>query len=459
MKKFIIFLISAIILISSFCFSANAAFTSAVDVDSNIAYLVSLDDDGTVIYDKNSTLKTEPASLTKIVTAILVIENCSDYEAVVTAPSYAIRLLDGTNSSTAGILVGEQLTVRQLLYCLLVYSANDAANVLADYIGGGSIDTFINMMNEFVQKLGCTDTHFTNAHGLFDENHYSTAKDLAVIYRYCLENSFFSEIAGTSYYKIDPTNKYTQTRHLNSTNKMFSSGIADYYYKFLKNGKTGTTNNWNRCFVSSASKDGYSYLCVILDAPMYDCDEDGVDENMAFMDTKTLYNWTFEHIRLRTVANTSTYVTEVTVKLSNEYDYVSLVPAKEVNALVPTGVDESGVYIEALTELTASSVNAPVKKGDVLGKAVIKYADEVIAEVDLVAAFDVSLSTIKYIGNLILTLMQSTAFKLILAFIVVIILPVCVMLFIVIPAKRRKKKSQIRIVNVNDIENNRKRKK
>ena len=120
MKKFIIFLISFIILISSFCFSANAAFTSAVEVDSKIAYLISLDDEGTVIYDKQSTVKAEPASLTKIVTAILTIENCSDYDAVVTAPSYAIRLLDGTNSSTAGILVGEQLTVKQLLYCLLL---------------------------------------------------------------------------------------------------------------------------------------------------------------------------------------------------------------------------------------------------------------------------------------------------------------------------------------------------
>ena len=456
MKKFIIFLISFIILISSFVFSANAAFTTAVEIESPIAYLVSLDDDGTVIYDKNSTLKAEPASLTKIVTAILVIENCTDYEAVVTAPSYAIRLLDGTNSSTAGILVGEQLTVRQLLYCLLVYSANDAANVLADYIGGGSIDTFIGMMNDFAQKLGCTDTHFANAHGLFDENHYSTAKDLAVMYRYCLENSFFSELAGTSYYKIEPTNKYAQTRHLNSTNKMFSSGIADYYYKYLKNGKTGTNNSWNRCFISSASKDGYSYLCVILDAPMYDVDKDGVDENMSFMDTKTLYSWTFDHIRLRTVANTSTYVTEVSVKLSNEYDYVSLVPANEVNALVPTGVDESGVYVEALTELTASSVNAPVKKGDVLGKAVIKYADDVIAEVDLVAAFDVSLSSVKYIGNLMLTLMKSTAFKIALAFVVLVILPACILLFVIIPSKRRKKKSQIRIVNVNDIENRRK---
>ncbi len=458
MKKFIIFMISSVILFSVFAFGVNAAFTSAIDIESNVAYLVSLDDDGTVIYDKNSTLKAEPASLTKIVTAVLVIENCSDYETVVTAPSYAIRLLDGTNSSTAGILVGEQLTVRQLLYCLLVYSANDAANVLADYIGGGSIDTFVGMMNEFAQKLGCTNTHFTNAHGLFDENHYSTARDLAVIYRYCLENSLFSEIAGTSYYKIEPTNKYSQVRHLNSTNKMFSSGIADYYYQFLKNGKTGTNNSWNRCFISSASKDGYSYLCVILDAPMYDVDKDGVDENMSFMDTKTLYEWTFEHIRLRPVVNTSTYVTEVSVKLSNEYDYVSLVPANEVNALVPTGVDESGVYIEVLTELTASSVNAPVKKGDVLGKAVVKYADGVVAEVDLVAAFDVQLSTVKYIGNLLLTLMQSTVFKIVLAFVILIILPICILLFVVIPAKRRKKKSQIRIVNVNDIENKRKRK-
>lgn len=458
MKKFFILLISVSIFICSLSVPVFASFTSAVDIDAEIAYLISLDDDGTVIYDKNSTVKASPASLTKIVTAILTIENCVDYETVITVPSYTIRLLDGTNSSTAGILVGEQLTVRQLLYCLLVYSANDAANVLADYIGKGSIDAFVEMMNDFVADLGCTNTHFVNAHGLDADNHYTTAKDLAVIYKYCLQNSLFCEIAGTASYTIPATNKYTETRYLTSTNKMFSAGISDYYYEYINNGKTGTTDNAGRCFISSASKDGYNYLCVIMNAPMYDCDNDGVNENMAFMDTKTLYKWTFANIRLRTVANKSTYVTEVKVNLSNQYDYVSLVPANDVSALVPTGVSEAGVYVEPILELTASSVDAPVKKGDVLGKAVIKYAGESIAEVELVAAFDVSRSTVKYIGSIALKLMQSFAFKLAIIICVVVILPICILLFIVIPSRRKNKKSKIRIVNVNDMQNNKKKK-
>lgn len=461
MKKFISSVLFVFILTLFLTQTADAVFYEPDEktAEADIYYLFSADD-GTVICEKNIDKKAAPASITKIVTAMVTIENCTDLDTVVTVPSYTIRLLDGTNSSTAGILVGEQMSVRDLLYCLLVYSANDAANVLADYIGNGSIDTFVAMMNDFALKLGCTSTHFANAHGLDDDNHYTTARDLGTIYKYCIANSIFTEIAGTSRYEMPPTNMYTETRYLNSTNKMFSSGISDYYCEYVKTGKTGTTDNAGHCVISSASGDGYNYICVVLNAPFYDCDGDGVNENMAFVTSKNLYNWVFKNIKLCEVANPSTYVTELKVDLSSKYDYVSLVPANNVSALIPVidGDDDKtgSVLIEPSADLAAKTVNAPIKKGDVLGKATIKYADTVIAEVDLVAAFDIERSPVKYAAFLVKSAVSTLAFKIIAALTVVVLVPLCVYVFVILPRKRNEKKNTVRVVKINEDEKKRK---
>ncbi len=461
MKKFIFLLFSVLVLLSCLSPAVSASFYEPAEgeVEADIYYLFSADD-GTVICEKNIDKKAAPASITKVVTAIVTLENCADLDTIVTVPSYTIRLLDGTNSSTAGILVGEQISVRELLYCLLVYSANDAANVLADYIGGGSIDTFVAMMNDFVLNLGCESTHFSNAHGLDADDHYTTARDLGVIYKYCLGNSVFVEIAGTARYEMPPTNMYTETRYLNSTNKMFSSGIADYYCEYVKTGKTGTTDNAGHCVISSASGDGYNYICVVLNAAFYDVDGDGVDENMAFVSSKNLYNWTFKHMKLCEVANPSMYVAEKKVSLSSKYDYVSLVPAKNVSALIPvngSGDDKTdSVLIEPTPDTVESAADAPIKKGDVLGKATVKYADNVIVEIDLVAAFDVERSTLKYVAYVVKNAMSTLVFRLAALFVIVIILPLCIFVFVVVPRRRRKRKNTVKVVKLN--ENDKKRK-
>lgn len=446
----------ATILSFLFVFQSFAVFYEPETDDADIVYMVSLDN-GAVICDVNSEKRAAPASMTKIVTAILTIENCTDFEQVITVPAYCIRLLDGTNSSTAGILVGEELTVRELLYCLLVYSANDAANILADFIGGGDIQTFVERMNAFVKRIGCENTHFENAHGLDSENHYTTAKDLATIYSYCLQNSFFCEIAGTFTTEIAATNKYHSTRYLRNTNSLLNPGISDYYCEYVKNGKTGTTDDAGRCVISSASYDGYNYLLVVMNAKFYDCDNDGVNENMAFVLSKQIYEWAYKNLRIREVANPSVYVGETEVRLSKEYDYVSLVPETSISALVPSGVGADNVLIEIYDDETLFTVDAPVKKGDPLGRAAIKYAGQTVAEVNLVAAFDVERSTLKYVGDLILKAVNTTVFKVVAVLVFLVILPLFLILFIVLPAKRRKRKNLVRMVNVKDIENKKKR--
>ena len=196
-------------------------------ISADIVLLLNLDSN-TVIFDKNADKVTAPASLTKITTAILTIENCQDLDAVVTVKQSSIDAIAGTNSSTAGLLAGEELTVRQLLYCLLVRSANEAAVILADYSGGGSVPAFVQMMNDFAASLGCTYTHFVNPHGLDAEGHYSTSHDLAWSTQHAMELPLFSEIVNTVSYTLPATNK-REERNLLSTNWLINPNFKTYY--------------------------------------------------------------------------------------------------------------------------------------------------------------------------------------------------------------------------------------
>lgn len=418
MKKSIILLLISI-LCCSFAVPAFAAYTDSFETDAPIVYVVSADKDATVIYDKGADTKCDPGEIVKIVTGILVIENCTDFGASVTASNDAIRRIEQVRATTAGILVGEVMTVEELLHCLLVYNAGDAALVLSEYIAG-SEEEFVLMMNDFAKKLGLKNTNFTNSVGYNEEGQYSTAADIAVMFNYCMENPQFSSIISTFLYEMPATNKYSQIRYLKNTNNLINSGIYDYYFEYVKGGKSGYTSSLNCNSVSVASKDGYNYICVVLDAENKDYDGDDVNENMSFVVSKQLYDWVFDNIKLREVANVSTYVCEVEVRLSSKYDYVSLVPSENVSALVPSGVDASSVYIEPIEELTP--VDAPVKKGDFITKAYVKYAGEIVAEVDLVADFDVNRSIIKYIGSVLLKIISSPIF-IILAVAAIIIVP------------------------------------
>ncbi len=449
MKKLIIFIITLTIIVSAGVCPVFASYNDSVEIDAPIVYMVSADDDASVIYDKASTEKCDPGELVKIVTGILVIENCADLKAQVTASKSAISYVEFRGGTTAGILVGETMTVEELLYCLLVYNAADAAAVLAEYIAGTN-ENFVIMMNDFAKKLRLNNTNFTNPVGYNEEQQYSTAVDFASIFNYCIKNPTFSQVISTFLYEMPATNKYTETRYLKNTNNLINSGISDYYFKYVKSGKSGYTATKNCNSVSIASKDGYNYICVIMNAENKDFDTDGVSENMSFVGAKKLYDWVFENIKLRVVCNTATYVCEVKVRLSNEYDYVSLVPAENVSALVPAGVNAESVYIEPLAEQMPESVDAPIKKGDKIGRAAIKYAGSTVAEVDLVADFDVKVSMIKFIGNAILKVVSHWIFIVLMIIIAIVVLPLCIISY-------RNKQKNLRRQKAKELQNKKKR--
>lgn len=443
MKKFLSVILVTVIILCSFSIGASASFNSLLETEAEIVLLVNTDSE-TVILDKNADKRSAPASLTKIVTCMLVLENCPDLSVPVTCKRECLNGLYQMNAATAGILPGETLSIHDLLYCLMLPSAADAANILADYVGGG-IDNFVVMMNEFVAKLGCKNTKFVNAHGLdSDPNGYTTARDLYKITKYALENSTFKEITSTLRYDIAPTEKYPHTRYLHNTNKIMNAGIRDYYHKAVTGVKTGTTDKAGRCVITTASQDGYNYMLIVMKAPQYDIDDDGVEENVAFTESKKIYNWAFDNIELTKITNTTDVITVVDVNYNSKVDHVRLLPAEELSALVPIGTKTGSLIVRPIEDKTPKSVNAPIKKGQVLGKAEILYGEDAVATVDLVAGEDIDLNIFLLIFGVIKKLFSTTIFKILFALLAILV--IIYILLIIRKNRIKAKRKKIRMI-------------
>ena len=250
-KKIIAGFCCAVVLLCS-CFTAAAYEPDTFTVRAEGCVLASLNT-GELLYQKSENKRLYPASLTKIMTATVVLDTANDLNEVVTAGESAIAILQGTDSSTMGLQAGEQLSVLNLLYTLLVHSANDAANILAERFGNGSIAEFVEKMNQKAAELGMQNTHYVNAHGLHDENHYTTPYDMYLLTRYALKNETFKKIVETVRYTLPATNKHGQ-RILATTNFLqdANSVTPEYFYKYAGGVKTGYTDEAGRCLVSTA---------------------------------------------------------------------------------------------------------------------------------------------------------------------------------------------------------------
>ncbi|MBE6835240.1 MAG: D-alanyl-D-alanine carboxypeptidase [Ruminococcaceae bacterium] len=439
-KKIVSFLLILTFTLSVFSIESQALYNSSVELESDIVLLASIDD-GTILLSKNQDKRTPPASLTKIVTASIVLQHCTDPDEIIEADEASIQDISGTGSSNANIKVGEKMSVKDLLYCLLVHSANEAANILGTRVAG-SIPEFVKMMNEYVVDLGCKNTHFVNCHGLDDEEQYTTAEDMLVITLKALEIPEFKEITSTVKYTVPKTNM-SDERYLYTTNWMMNPGHPTYYYEYVSGVKTGTTSRAGRCIISTASKDGYNYIGIVMGAKNEDS-----DENAALLECKKIFKWAFENIKLSTVVSANSTVTVIDVELSTEADHLRLVPSSDMSLLVPTGNDENSVMVKVIDSQTPKSVSAPIKKGDPIGKAQVLYADEEIAVIDLVAAENISRSPILWFFHLLKEAFSSTAFKLIVLAAVTLII-VYFILLIRYKKKKRRKRQSVKTVKMN----------
>ena len=392
---------------------AFADYDPGFDVDAESVYLINLDT-GKVIYEKDADKKIYPASTTKIMTALLALENIPDLDAPqVELKLYIQNALSGTGASLAGILRGESFSPRELLYASMLPSGNEAAMMLGDYVGDGSLDYFAEMMNERAAELGAVNTHFVNASGMHDDDHYTTAYDMYLITKTALENETFRQIVSTRYYYAGE-DQNGNPLHWNTTNFLISPG-STYYYPYATGVKTGTTDEAGRCLVSTAEKNGYHYLMVMMGAPQYDSNGEKLEENMVFKQSIALYDWAFGSFSNKTLIEKDLGVGEVPLKLARGgKDYLLIKSGEVFTDLLPNEIEASSITLEL--DLPAV-VNAPVKEGEQVGTIRLMLAGEEIGSVPAVAAEQADASLIATLIDKFKRLFRSFLAKFIVVFV------------------------------------------
>lgn len=370
---------------------------------------------GEVLYDMNGSERAAPASTTKLMTCLLVLEAVQSGQlslsTPVTAGETTYQGLSG-NFSTANIKVGEVLTVEELLYCLMLPSANEAANVLAAAVDG-SIEDFVSHMNRRAGELGCEGTRFANPHGMDQENHYTTAYDLALMMQACLEHDEFTTVAGTPKRTVPATNM-SKEREIYNTNGLVSSWTyGGYLYDKCIGGKTGTTDAAGRCLVAAARDGDEVLISVILGSgPMEVPGEEKLKQGQ-FRESRRLLEYGFNNFHRVTITRGDEPVDTVKVTMSRQADEVNVKPQGSITKTLPKSIDLDD--IETDIRLFADEVEAPVEEGAVMGVMTLSYEGEVYGKLDLVAVTSVERSELLHKKQQFFDFFQTAGIKIILA--------------------------------------------
>ena len=381
------------VLLLSLCPSAMAAEDKAlpgIDIQAKAALLLD-QNTGKIVYGKNEHEELYPASLTKIMTALLVLRAVDEgkltMDQSVTASESAFETLHDDGSS-AGIKAGEILTVRQLLQCLLIVSANEAGTILAEAVSG-SVSAFVEEMNAEAEALGCENTHFVNPTGLHDPQHYTSAWDLSLIATEALKYPDFLTICD-SIKEIIPATNLSPERVLRTTNYLLDTWRAlGYRYRNAHGIKTGSTSDAGYCLVSSAEKGELRFLSVVMGCERV-VDASGKADVKSFSETKRLFEWGFENFSYKTVQSVNDMLASLPVTLSQETNSVVLHPAEDVVVLLPNVL--SADDLKRVIRFEKESAEAPVQAGEVLAEAVLSYGDTEYAVIPLVALNDIDAS-------------------------------------------------------------------
>lgn len=319
---------------------------------------------GTILYEKNSDEAHYPASITKIMTTLLALEN-GNLSDMVTFSDDAINNTEGSGIARD---YGEQMTLEQCLYGVMLESANECAYAVAEHVGG-TVENFVDMMNAKAKELGCTNTHFANPHGLQDENHYTTAHDMALIAQAAYQNETFRIIIGTKMYTIPPTNKHAEETVLRNHHDMlctYHNANRKYLYPYCVGGKTGYTATANSTLVTYAEKDGMTLICVVMDT----------QSPNQFIDTVNLFDYAFDNFQVLNVAeNDTNYSAETTVdngNLNNIEPFVEL--DKDAVIVLPKTAEFSD---------TSSSVEYNDSDPEIAGSITYTYAGRNVGKADI----------------------------------------------------------------------------
>ena len=413
MKRIMSILITLVLLLS-FAFTGTAVFDSGEVTDQlkSEAYFMQSLDENTVIFKKNENKKLPMAGYVKIAIAITAIEKwpALDEKIKITEENLSLVKYDYT-VRRAGYQAGESVSKRELINCLVVYGANDAASVIA-YEVSKSLDGFIADMNNTVKKIGCESTVIKNLTGFDVEGQYTTASDVAKLIKYAMTFPAFSEAFSATSVTLRKTDLNSE-RTFQASNRMRNKNVPDYYHESVNAGKQTATEKSGECISVISAQDGYKYIVVVLKGHLEDVDRDGVKENTSMTDAKRMLDWAYKNIRYRVVVAPSQVVAVIDVVAGKGTDVVKLVPEKEGSALVPANATPASVLYEVIPSSAPEKLRAPVKQGEIIARAKVYYAGQVLSEVNLVAQETVKLSFFGLIATGISAIMTSTFFILV----------------------------------------------
>ncbi len=381
MKKFKILSILMIIVLAAALLPTAALAVDDPDISARGAILCDAET-GEVFYEKNADARLAPASMTKMVTALLVAEaidrgELSLNEVVTASDDCQYNLETDSTDADPAIVPGEQMTVENLLYCAMLVSANEACNILAERVSG-SVAAFVDDMNARAYELECYNTHFANANGLEDPDHYSSAADFAILAREALRHPLVLQVCGTLTREVPATN-VAEARNLTNTNALINPD-SDYYSEYAYGIKTGYFANAGYCLVSAAEQEDIDLVCVVMGA---------AEPGGNFEDSLTLYNWLFDNFENRALLSTTETLMPVDVALGTE-PTTGVRADTVVSAVLPKDFDTSHVLMQAILyhERDDEELIAPVNAGQVLGEVTVV---EVNDENEIVRTFGTSL--------------------------------------------------------------------
>lgn len=352
-KKTIVAIIFITIIMSNciFVYGANDFSVNAK------ASIIVEENSGKIIYEENSNIQNYPASVTKILTAILTLENCELTDTVTVSKTAISNIPLGY--VIAPLFVGEQMSVEDLLYALMLKSANDAAYVLAEHVGG-SVEGFSDMMNKKAEELGCKNSHFVNPNGIHNSNHYTTAYDMYLIAKYAMKNEKFVKIVSTYQHTLSATNKYSKNDRIMKNTNNFVNPNSRYYDENVKGIKTGTTLQAGNCLITNTSKNGFDVFTVVLGAKTAES---------KFSETKNMMNYFFDNYEYTQIHKKGDVIKSIEVeKATKETKTLNLVISDDIKTM--NNIAIKAEEIEPEINLNENIV-APILKGQELGN--IKY--------------------------------------------------------------------------------------
>ena len=388
-KKLIVWITVLVVFAAAFTGTGMApvfadSLDSLPDLAADSAILMNADT-GEILYDKNMDKTQYPASTTKIITALLAIENL-DYDDTVTVSRRAADVvLEGANLDCK---YGETFRVKDLVYGLMLHSANEMAVALAEAVSGSEAN-FAELMNERAEEIGCEGTHFVTPNGLPDERHVTTAHDLALIAREAMQNEKFAEVVSTVSYTIPATNLSEEREVKNSNYLLYKKSKVEidgekrpYKYNGAKGIKTGYTNAAQGCLVEEAERRDLDLICVTLHS----------ENDMRYQDAIKLLDWGFDHFKMKTLIPSDEEFTTCKVQKGSEKK-VAAVPASDIKVCVEKTASGAKLDRSAYTwKIQEKELTAPVKKGQNAGQLKLYKGGQLIGVYDLEAQEDVELS-------------------------------------------------------------------